>query len=695
MVAMANDAEFDLRGFEFAADTAVDAHVDEAGELELRLAWLEERVARAVNYQLANDPAVDQPLRGLYLSREQATGLIDDGAPYCFDAGYTPVILSPQLQAFADRAGLDEVDVDILVAALAPDLDPRFEKLFGYLHDDLTKRRATIGLVLRLCGRSLTSAADRARLSGSSPLVQQGLVVVEESERPYLTRSLKVPDHVTDALLGSDACERRLVPYLVEPVRIEGPAVDTVTQSLEGDVVLIHLTEGIGGGACHAAATALEDRRVPCLIIDVATAPAEELDIIVTSLLRDHALAGRAIILRPAEDLAKRAPRAFDTLVRGRAPVILVGSAPWHPLWTSIVPRSAVIEDIPHAEQAKIWRQALTGTAVEEQAVETVTLSFRLTPEQISRAARSAALSDARSDDGSLRPLDFHDLSAGARSQSASGLDHLARRVIPSVTWPDLILPVEPTQLLRELALRVRWRDQVLKQWELGRGWRGRGIAALFAGPSGTGKTTAAEVIAAEIGFDIHIVELSSVVDKYIGETEKKLEIIFTQAEQTNTVLLFDEADAIFGKRSEVKDARDRYANVEVSYLLQRMERFAGLAILTTNLGANLDDAFTRRLDMVIDFPRPDEEGRLALWRHELRPTVPVDDTVDLSFCARAFELTGGNIRNIVVTAAYLAAEAGRSMGMGDIIGAVQREYRKMGRLCLISEFGKYAHLLD
>ncbi len=287
-------------------------------------------------------------------------------------------------------------------------------------------------------------------------------------------------------------------------------------------------------------------------------------------------------------------------------------------------------------------------------------------------------------------PIGFAALAAASRGQSASGLDRLARRLEPSATWADLILPADVTALLNDLSVRVRCRQQVMHEWDLGRGWRGRGIAALFSGPSGTGKTTAAEVIAGDLGYDIHVVDLSSVVDKYIGETEKKLEVIFTEAERTNTVLLFDEADAIFGKRSEVKDARDRYANIEVSYLLQRIERFSGLAILTTNLGANLDEAFTRRLDVVVDFPRPDATARQQLWRHEFRPAVPIDE-VDFAFCARAFDLTGGNIRNIVITAAYLAADAGHPVGMSDVIAAVQREYRKMGRLCRESEFGTYA----
>nr|WP_269204576.1 ATP-binding protein [Motilibacter deserti] len=219
---------------------------------------------------------------------------------------------------------------------------------------------------------------------------------------------------------------------------------------------------------------------------------------------------------------------------------------------------------------------------------------------------------------------------------------------------------------------------------------RGRGITALFAGDSGTGKTMSAEVIAADLGLDLYAVNLATVVDKYVGETEKNLERIFSEADGVNAVLLFDEADALFGRRSEVRDAHDRYANIEVAYLLQRLETFDGLAILATNLRANVDDAFARRLDTVVDFPVPDEAHRLRLWDRCLGPAVPRADDLDLAFCARQFEVSGGNIRSIATTAAYLTAAQQRPLCMADLVRAVQREYRKLGRLCVRAEFGPW-----
>jgi SpoVK/Ycf46/Vps4 family AAA+-type ATPase len=215
-------------------------------------------------------------------------------------------------------------------------------------------------------------------------------------------------------------------------------------------------------------------------------------------------------------------------------------------------------------------------------------------------------------------------------------------------------------------------------------------VVALFAGDSGTGKTMSAEVVANGLGLDLYVIDLSTVVDKYIGETEKNLERIFRAAAGTNAVLLFDEADAVFGKRSEVKDAHDRYANVESAYLLQRMETFDGLAILATNLRANIDDAFTRRLDVIVDFPMPDAAHRTRLWDRSLGPRVGRGDDIDLDFLGEAFELAGGAIRAAAITAAYLAAADRGVVQMSHLILSVQREYRKLGRLLVEHEFGRY-----
>ncbi|WP_189316985.1 ATP-binding protein, partial [Streptomyces brasiliensis] len=355
-------------------------------------------------------------------------------------------------------------------------------------------------------------------------------------------------------------------------------------------------------------------------------------------------------------------------------PVLLAAPRPYDPQWCDQDPLAL---DVPaqHTGALHAWSAALEEEPDFDLAA--TVAPYHLPGDRIARAAHTA-LSLARFDGTPLSPAHVR---LAARQQSASGLEQHARRIRPAVDWQDLVLPERPLTQLRELALRARHRDRVLGDWRLSAGGgRGRGVLGLFAGESGTGKTLSAEVVAAELGLDLYVVQLSSVVDKYVGETEKNLERIFTEADRTDAVLLFDEADAVFGKRSEVKDAHDRYANMESAYLLQRLESFDGIALLTTNLRANIDEAFTRRLDLVVDFPFPDVGQRLALWRHSLSH-VPCVEDIQLTAVASDFELAGGSIRSAVVTAAYLAAGRDGLVTPTDVLEGARREYRKAGRL--------------
>jgi SpoVK/Ycf46/Vps4 family AAA+-type ATPase len=272
-------------------------------------------------------------------------------------------------------------------------------------------------------------------------------------------------------------------------------------------------------------------------------------------------------------------------------------------------------------------------------------------------------------------------LFAAARQQRGQDLLSFARRVRLVHGWDDLVVPDEVLRQLHELTARLEHRTRVLGEWGFERKLSGgRGITALFAGPSGTGKTMAAGVIAAELGLDLYAVDLSMVVSKYIGETEKNLARVFDAASDTDAVLFFDEADALFGKRSEVRDAHDRYANIEIAYLLQRMEQYDGLAVLATNLRHHLDEAFTRRLDVIVDFPFPGVEERRRIWRACLPPELPLAADVDLVEAAQ-FRLAGGNIRNAALGAAYLAAADDGRVGRRHLLDAVRREYQKIGKV--------------
>ena len=676
--------------------------------LEARLAILEARVKAAVARRRSTDTQPDDRFRGLYLSDATVDDLLAPARrpvePASDGGGREAVELQAdawelagedlRLRSLARSFGLDQVDLDLLLVALAPDLDARFEPLYGYLHDDVTRRRASVGLALELAGLSTTDADARARLSGHGRLVRHGLIVADGADRPILSRGLRVRDRITAHLLGSDLPDPELERILA--LVVVGNGYPPLMQALVAGIRLVHIhEEGVASGISLAvgSAAAIGARAVA---IDLGRLAASQQPIeLAAEAAREARLTDSVLIAGPLEALSGPHDGLIRQLAEGNWPTVLVGARPWDPEWSPTVP---LLLDAPQPEadeRLSIWHRAL-GVEIASnngQAAELIeaTRAFHLGITQIDRAAEAGRLR-ALAEGRQLEPAD---LRAGARAQNSAGLERLAHRVPPTAGWVDLVLPQDVHAQLRELTARTRHRELVLDAWEIGgRSSRGRGITALFGGESGTGKTLAAEVIAGELGLDLYVIDLSTVIDKYIGETEKNLDRIFTEASRVNGVLLFDEADAIFGKRSEVRDARDRYANVEVAYLLQRMERFDGLAILTTNLRANLDEAFTRRLDVIVDFQMPDEGARQALWRMHLPPALPQAADLDLEFMARRFQLSGGHVRNICMTAAFLAAERADEVSMADLVRGTDREYRKLGRLTLEDEFGPYHALV-
>ncbi|MFE4590789.1 ATP-binding protein [Streptomyces laurentii] len=652
---------------------------------------MELRVRRAVEARREVDPDPDDGFRGLYLTEEAVERLLEEHRSFPGVHPLAAPAADSRLGLLAREFGLSALDVEILLVALLPDLDDRFEAFYGYLNDDVTRRRPSIGLALGLCGVAHADRESRARLGERAPLRAGGLLLVEDRERPFLGRALRVPDRVTAFLLGDDTPDARLVDVRApwEAVRGVGDPAPLARLLADG-TGLVYLREEQGGAGTALAASALEAAGRAVLGVDLARlaedpAPAEA----VRCLLREARLTGAGLVCAQVDAVARERTGLLRMVTDLPVPVALVGRVPWDAAWSARPPLLVRAPRVNPETRAELWRES-AGTPIDLDLPDLLS-PFLLTPEQIVRSAR-AAVQSARLEAG---PVTAEHVRQGARAQNAAGLDRLARRIEPSVDWDDLVLPPDTEAQLRELTARARHRDHVLGTWSMRPGGgRGRGVAALFAGDSGTGKTMSAEVIASDLGLDLYTVDLATVIDKYVGETEKNLERIFSEAAGVNGVLLFDEADAIFGKRSDVKDAHDRYANVESAYLLQRMESFDGLAILATNLRANLDDAFTRRLDLIIDFPVPDPAQRLLLWDRTLGPHLPRTADLDLDFCAEAFELSGGNIRSIAVTSAYLAAEAASPLTMPMLIHAIQREYQKLGRLTLASEFGPYTRLL-
>lgn len=704
-----------------------------------RLARVEQRVRHAVAARRATDPDPDDPYRGQYLTPDAVERILESRDAFAPVPSYgdepPSYVTEPgsRLARLARSFGLVALDVELLLVAMAPDIDARFESLYGYLNDDLTRRRPAIGLALELCGLP-AAGSGRFRFQPSAPLVAGGLLEIGDPERPLLSRTLRVPDRVTAHLIGDDEPDGRLLGLVRVPApdstqndstrnnrihddrihdggstqndRIHDgrPEAHRVAAALATGSGLVHLLDR-GGDPSGLAVEALTIAGRRPLVVDIAAlaAAGDRAAELVRTLAAEARLTHGGIVLGPLEALAPERPEgarllaSLCTAVSG-TPLIAYGKKNWDPLWTRDSPVPVAVLPPGPEGAARRWRQALADAArsvglpdaqvpADDDRLIEATASYRLDSDQLRKAATVASRLAVLEQ----RPVHPDDLRTAVRAQNGAGLERLARRIEPAVGWGDLVLPPGTRTQLTELALRARHREQVLGQWGMRPGGgRGRGVIALFAGESGTGKTMSAEVIARELGMELYVVDLSTVVDKYIGETEKNLERIFVEASDVNGILLFDEADAIFGKRSQVKDAHDKHANVESAYLLQRMESFDGIAVLTTNLRANLDEAFTRRLDVIAEFPMPDAEQRLALWDRCLGTSIPRDEALDLEFCAARFELAGGSIRACAVTAAYLAAESRAPLTMDQLVTAVLQEYRKLGRLVLESEFGPW-----
>ncbi|MFY1637181.1 AAA family ATPase [Solwaraspora sp. WMMB335] len=618
-----------------------------------------------------------------------------------------------RLVALAGLFDLSPLDVEIVVACLAPEIDRRYERLYGYLHDDLTRRLPTIDLMLAmLCHDRVARVAARTRFAPSAPLLRHRLVTsAEDPAAPVhslLGNSVRLDPRVVGFLLEDDVIAAQLRPYarVVAPTATlddlyfpaEFAAALARLSGHPGDDLMVYCQGPYGVGKRSVAAACARRWRLSLLVVSanlLADRPVEEFAALVDLVEREARLQGTVMYWENvdgllAEPTGQRLTVLLSALAAHPVPVFLAGNTAWEP----VDPPAGVTFvrlEFPtpgYPERLRLWQRAIAGLDRETLDLAAVAGKFRLTGGQIRDAAGTARnLAHARAP-GTAR-ITQDDLYAACRLQSNRKLADLAQRILPHYRWTDIVLPADRMEQLREIANQVRYRAVVYESWGFERKLaNGRGLAVLFAGPSGTGKTMAADVLAHDLGLDLYKIDLSTVVSKYIGETEKNLSRIFEEAATSNAVLFFDEADAMFGKRSQVRDAHDRYANLEVSYLLQRMEQHEGVVILATNLRKNLDDAFTRRLHVTIDFPVPGVEDRRRIWAQVWPEHAPLDPAVDLDLLARQIDLPGGNIRNIALAGAFLAAADGGRITMAHLLHATRREYQKMGKILSIGEFG-------
>ncbi|HWL42196.1 MAG TPA: AAA family ATPase [Ilumatobacter sp.] len=590
------------------------------------------------------------------------------------------------VDALGELFGLTAFEMFALVAAVAPQVEPHVATLYAYLNDDLQLRSATAGLIVELAGLPPWAVDARRQLSGAGRLAASGLLTTTD-DGPFHRRPLVATDRVVRHLLGDDQVSDVLRRCAAPAIAVDHPSAEPIVRLLDAEQWFVYLRGRHDDGAAAVAAGALEREGFGVLHVDLsARHRGVTPDELLREAVRESALQFTALLIGPLDAIAVDDRAAVDLLHTAVVPVVVYGQVGWDPAWCRRMPAIVDLPPLAVADRRQVWERALDAAGISVDAA-AVAATFHLSPAGIHQAVQTAIV-HARA---LGRPVAIDDIARGARSRNGVSLERLARRVVPRAGFDELVLAETPLAHVHDLVLWARNRDRVIDELGVrGRGTKGRGVAGLFVGSSGTGKTLSAEVVAGALGLDLYVVDLSTVVSKYIGETEENLERIFREATGINGVLFFDEADALFGKRSSVSDSKDRYANMEVAYLLQRMEQFDGLSLLASNLRANLDEAFLRRLDFVITFPEPTPAERRRLWEVHLPPTLPRAVDVDVGALAERFTLSGGEIANAARAAGHLAVRDDGRVSMLHLVQAVAHEYDKAGRLLRADDFGPW-----
>ncbi|WP_440974371.1 ATP-binding protein [Pseudomonas koreensis] len=605
-----------------------------------------------------------------------------------------------RLEHLVRRFGLSGFERDLLLLCVLPVLDARYRMVYGFLQGDHARNsHVTRELALKLlCVDLIDQIECHVYFASDAPLLREGLLYWKHHDRAGVgvNGSLQLSSAVYFYLLGHDNLNPVLAAnsqWLPEPATRDPFADFTakLTQLLRAHTSPLLLLQGApGSGRSETVARATAALNIQALCLDLAALPNEDAEAleVLDCALRDVKLRGGCLVLRDIASLVHRRRELFaqlDARLRiGAPPIICLVDTHAAPTW---------LGERPHL----VWEHPQIGADTQVELLRARVPELAERPENelaalvkryhLTKTSLPLVLEEAdhyRKVRDPFSSLNEADLRQACRLRSQQHFGDLARRTEPQRTFADLVVGAELTEQLQEVVGAIRQRAHVLDQGFARKVGYGTGISALFHGDSGTGKTMAAEVLAHTLGVDLITIDLSTVVNKYIGETEKNLARIFDLAERDSGVLLFDEADALFGKRSETKDANDRNANIQVSYLLQRLEKYPGLVILSSNNRTHLDDAFSRRITFMLRFPAPDAVLREKMWRDIWPSGSRLATDIDFAALARRAEISGANIRNVALAASWLAAdEKTGEIKAHHIERALKRELGKIGRLLL------------
>ncbi len=634
-------------------------------ELKARIRWTLARIGEIVN--AGRD---DGWLTGRQLDVADSDGCLEVLASH---SGVTPMRL------LASRLKLRAVEVDMLWLLACVELDPHVAHaaqvlVFAGMHE------LSAQMVERLVAR-----AGSLEPAIFERLHQLGLIETTfDSRVPLYRRPVRVHDRVLDAARGEIDLDRSLRKFAMLETEIDVrrktlgiitaiPAeLRAAASAEEPRLVVVMGPDGSGRRTMTLRAIAGTGRSA--ITVDADLLAREEMPLLaqLRAIARECRIHDALPILRVFDDVPGLGTPVERELVATLGRPVFVTAREAIECATSIALTGIRAPHLDTAERGAIWRRALP--AANSSVIDECAHKYSVTPGLIHRAARTVSAVEGG--------IDLVHVQAGLRAHLDRELSASARRIETTQSWDDLVLPIDQFDLLIELVARVRRRDQVMQEWGFAnKVGRGTGTAALMSGPPGTGKTMIAGLIARELGLDLYQVDLSKIVSKYIGETEKQLAKLFDAAESGQAILLFDEADSVFAKRTEVKGSNDRYANLQVNYLLQRMESFSGITLLTTNHETSIDPAFLRRLAFHIRIPLPEEREREHIWTAMLPSAAPISADLDVRQLAQRFAMSGGYIRNAVLRAAFMAAEEGSEIATRHLESAAKLEYEGMGKI--------------